>query len=177
MRFIYYASLLGGRLDSEEQIKKERAIEEEELKFLETSFNLEENSLLSDTFNLLNNRIDPLEEMLNIRPYDCREAKIPHEQFLNEIVNKFIDIQHDYVEYIQQIQNIEQHSHQPVNTTKKRIFSFLANSFCLILSKKNLGLYYDNKIKMMRERRHNIMMSLLEGSMPMPYFKASIFYY
>lgn len=171
MRFIYYASLLGGRLDPEDQIKKERAIEEEEMKLLESSFSLEENSLLSDTFNLLNNRIDPLEEILDIRPYDCREAKIPHEQFLNEIVNKFIDIQHDYVEYIQQIQNLDQQSHQAANTPKKRIFSFLANSFCLILSKKNLGLYYDNKIKMMRERRHNIMMSLLEGSMPMPYFK------
>ena len=91
------------------------------------------------------------------------------------MVNKFIDIQHDYVEYIQQIQNLEQQSHgqnsSGQNSSKKHIFSFLANSFCLILSKKNLGLYYDNKIKMMRERRHNIMMSLLEGSMPMPYFK------
>ena len=48
---------------------------------------------------------------------------------------------------------------------------FLNNPFFLTLSKKNLGLYYDNKIKMMRERRNNIMMSLLEGSMPNPYFK------
>lgn len=175
MRYIYYASLIGGRLDSEEQIKKERAIEDEEIKLLESSINMEGDISQSDSLLSLSTRIDPLEEILNIRPYDCREPKIPHEKFLNEIVNKFIDIQQDYVEYIQQIQNLENQSHQSQNSTtpivKKRIFSFLANSFCLVLSKKNLGLYYDNKIKMMRERRHNIMMSLLEGSMPMPYFK------
>lgn len=178
MRFIYYASLIGGRLDPEEQIKNERVIEEEEIKFLESSLSMEGDMAQNDSLLSLSTRIDPLEEILSIRPYDCREPKIPHEQFLNEIVNKFIDIQHDYVEYIQQIQNLENQSHQPQNaatpTVRKNIFSFLANSFCLVLSKKNLGLYYDNKIKMMRERRHNIMMSLLEGSLPMPYFKISL---
>ncbi len=179
MRFIYYASILGGRLDSEEQIMKERAIEEEELKYLKQSFQLEENHL-NDAFSLFNTRADPLEEILNIKSYDCREPKIPHEQFLNEVINKFIDIQHDYVEYIQQIQNLEQqalankgNAHMTFHT-KRHIFSFLSNSFCLILSKKNLGLYYDNKIKMMRERRHNIMMSLVEGLIPMPYFKIRV---
>lgn len=170
MRYIYYASLLGGRLDPEDQIKKEREIEEEETKFLQNSLRLEENQMVNVEAHSMNYRIDPLEDILNIRPHDCREPKIPHEQFLNEIVNKFIDIQHDYVEYIQLIQNMEQQSSSNP-AVKKHIFSFLANPFCLVLSKKNLGLYYDNKIKMMRERRHNIMMSLLEGSMPMPYFK------
>lgn len=170
MRYIYYASLLGGRLDPADQIARERTVEEEELKYLEASFRLEENNLMNDTFSNLHTRLDPLEEILNIRPYDCRDPKIPLEQFLNEVINKFIDIQHDYVEYIQQIQNLEQ-SQQTPQSNKKHIFSFLANPFCLVLAKKNLGLYYDNKIKMMRERRHNIMMSLLEGSMPMPYFK------
>ncbi len=180
MRFIYYASILGGRLDPEEQINKERVMEEEELKYLEQSFQFEENHQLTDPFSSLNTRADPLEEILNIRPYDCREPKIPHEQFLNEVINKFIDIQHDYVEYIQQIQNLEQQalmsktSASAAMHTKRNIFSFLSNSFCLILSKKNLGLYYDNKIKMMRERRHNIMMSLVEGLMPMPYFKIRV---
>ena len=112
MRFIYYASLLGGRLDPESQITLERAIEQEELKYLESSFQLEENHQLNDNFSSLNTRADPLEEMLNIRPCDCREAKIPQEQLLNEVINKFIDIQHDYVEYIQQIQNLESQAHQ-----------------------------------------------------------------
>ncbi len=174
---IYHASILGGRLDQPDQIKKEREIEQEEIKYLQSSFSMEENNLLNDTLNAINTRIDPLEKLLDIRPIDCREPKIPYDQFINEVVNKFIDIQHDYVEYIQQLQNLESqhanthHHHQHHQSSKKYIFSFLSHPFFLVLAKKNLGLYYDNKIKMMRERRHNIVMSIIEGSMPMPYFK------
>lgn len=123
-----------------------------------------------------------------IRAVDCREPKIPYDQFINEVANKYIDIQHDYVEYTKHLQNVETQSHEPTGaaaaatsstssssannrTRKNNIFSFLANPFFLVLAKKNLGLYYDNKIKMMRERRNNIMMSLIEGRMPTPYFK------
>lgn len=112
---------------------------------------------------------------------DCREPKIPYDQFINEVANKYIDIQHDYVEYTKHLQNIEMQRAAPAPGTssksammrmpRKVVFSFLANPFFLVLAKKNLGLYYDNKIKMMRERRNNIMMSLLEGRMPTPYFK------
>ena len=175
-RLIYYASIFGGRLDPVEQIKKEREIELEETKFLEElSFNQEENNIYNDPLHTLSYRTDPLEEVLNIRPIDCREPKIPSDQFLNEIINKFIDIQHDYVEYIQQVQHTQTADHSRLmnssNKNKKHFFSFLANPFILILAKKNLGLYYDNKIKMLRERRSNMLMSLLEGSIPMPYFK------
>ena len=141
-------------------------------------FALEEPNIFNESTSSLNNRLDPLEELLNIRLIDCREPKIPFDQFINEVANKHIDIQHDYVEYIQQMQLQEHRKHLTSRTgtaanihSKKNIFSFLNNPFFLTLSKKNLGLYYDNKIKMMRERRHNIMMSLLEGSIPNPYFK------
>jgi hypothetical protein len=166
---------MGGRLDSPEQIKIERDLELEEIKLIETSSASDENNtIFNDTTNVLNTRLDPLEEALNIRPIDCREPKIPLDQFVNEVANKYIDIQHDYVEYVQHVQNLEQRNYQFARSNsggKKNIFSFLGNPFFLVLSKKNLGLYYDNKIKMMRERRNNIMMSLLEGSMPNPYFK------
>jgi len=175
LRLIYYASVLGGRLDSRDKLKQEREIEQEDLKYLQTSFSLEENNLVNDTLNAINSRMDPLEKALDIRPIDCREPKISYDLFINEVVNKFIDIQHDYVEYIQQLQFLENnnhhHHHQTGSNSKKHIFSFLSHPFFLVLAKKNLGLYYDNKIKMMRERRHNIVMSIIEGSMPMPYFK------
>jgi ubiquitin-protein ligase E3 A len=171
LRLIYYASILGGKLDRPELIKQEKEIEAEEMKLLESQMALEEGSMFADTTNYLNTKLDPLEEILNIHPLDCREPKIPFDQFINEVANKHIDIQHDYVEYVQYIQNLEQRNYQFSKPSKKHIFSFLANPFFLVLSRKNLGLYYDNKIKMMRERRNNIMMSLLEGSMPNPYFK------
>ena len=91
MRFIYYASLIGGRLDPEEQIKNERVIEEEEIKFLESSLSMEGDMAQNDSLLSLSTRIDPLEEILSIRPYDCREPKIPHEQFLNEVRSISID--------------------------------------------------------------------------------------
>jgi ubiquitin-protein ligase E3 A len=187
--------VLGGRLDSDEQIKRERTLESDEVTFFESILAHEEPSIFGEmgssigggggnNTNSLTSRLDPLEEILNVRLIDCREPKIPHDQFINEVANKHIDIQHDYVEYIQQLQLQE---HQRIlngnnaansraiagatQSSKKNIFSFLNNPFFLTLSKKNLGLYYDNKIKMMRERRNNIMMSLLEGSMPNPYFK------
>lgn len=171
LRLIYYASILGGKLDSPDLIKKEREIEAEEMKLLESQMASEEGSMFADTTNYLNTRLDPVEEILKIHPLDCREPKIPFDQFINEVANKHIDIQHDYVEYVQYIQHLEQRNYQFSKPSKKHIFSFLANPFFLVLSRKNLGLYYDNKIKMMRERRNNIMMSLLEGSMPNPYFK------
>ena len=102
MRYIYYASLIGGRLDREEQINKEREIEKEELQYLESSFGLEENNLLNDTFNMLNTRIDPLEDILNIRPYDCREPKIPHDEFLNEVIINFFYVS-SFIDKIQKL--------------------------------------------------------------------------
>ena len=171
-------------MDSEEQIKKERSLESDENKFFESLFALEEPNMSNEgASNLLNNSLDPLEEQLNMRLIDCREPKIPHDQFINEVANKYIDIQHDYVEYIQQLQLQEHQSHHNRSnkpgtsltafgaSSKKNIFSFLNNPFFLTLSKKNIGLFYDNKIKMLRERRSNLLMSFLEGSVPNPYFK------
>jgi ubiquitin-protein ligase E3 A len=171
LRLIFYASILGGRLDPPEQIEKEHKVESGEMAFMQsTQVNEEPSSVLHESTLLFNTKQDPIEELLNLRPIDCREPKISNEQFINEVANKYIDMQHDYVEYIQHMQSLEQRSYQ-FNKNKKQIFSFLSHPFFLMLSKKMLGLYYDNKIKMMRERRNNIMMSLLEGSIPNPYFK------
>jgi ubiquitin-protein ligase E3 A len=178
LRLIYYASILGGRMDPQAQIDREREMERQEIKFFEDTVALEESSgenslFMEGSSPLTAHRTgDPLEELLNTRAIDCREPKIPLEQFVNELANEHIDIQHDYVEYAQLVQYLETAAttvHPPKN--KKHFFSYLAHPFFLVLGKKNLGLYYDNKIKMMRERRNNIMMSLIEGRMPTPYFK------
>ena len=55
--------------------------------------------------NSLTSRLDPLEEILNIRLIDCREPKIPHDQFINEVANKHIDIQ----------SHTERHKHMHIN--------------------------------------------------------------
>ncbi|CAF0831634.1 unnamed protein product [Brachionus calyciflorus] len=169
LRIIYYSSIYGGRLDCDDQIKKERELEE--LENLErTESNREENEMF-DGSSEISYLPDPIEKILNIRTIDCRESKIPSSEFINETVNQFIDVRNDYVEYTKQMQNQELIQQGHKTKTKKTYFSFLSNPFCVTLTKKNLALFYDNKIKMMRERRYNIMMSLLEGRMPTPYFK------
>jgi ubiquitin-protein ligase E3 A len=180
MRLIYYACILGGRMDPVVQIEREREMERNEIQFFEDAAAVEdaaasaENNLFMDGTGgnpLTANRTgDPLEELLNIRAIDCREPKLPLDQFVNELANEHIDIQHDYVEYAQLVQHLEAAASvsgsaaaKAAAASKKHFFSYLAHPFFLVLGKKNLGLYYDNKIKMMRERRNNIMMSLIEG--------------
>lgn len=185
LRLVYFASILGGRLDSPEQIRRERELEEEETRAFEDALADEDMGLFAEAPSGASFFFDPLEQELGVRALDCREPKIPYDQFINEVANKYIDIQHDYVEYTKQLQDIQQRTQRGQSTTTSRssrgqnggptgrgtVFSFLGNPFFLVLAKKNLGLYYDNKIKMMRERRNNIMLSLIEGRMPTPYFK------
>jgi hypothetical protein len=253
LRLIFYASILGGRLDDMEQIRRERDLEQEEIRSFESSSNENGNASYIDSEAIIlrsyMSRVDPLEELLFIRPIDCRQPLLPLDLFKNEVANKYVNIQKDYVEYVQHLQNLNSEmnfAHSTSNssnirlsnsennsnnentsnsrsatnnsggdstrenlnansinnsngnsqslstsvnnrtssgglfgngssTLKKQhyqhIFSFLSHPFFLNLSKKNLGLYYDNKIKMMRERRNNIVMSYLVGTMPSPYFK------
>jgi hypothetical protein len=139
-------------MDSSEQITQERQLERLELERL-TAANVaaghSEHDRISSMFGSLTgggasasssdlntSKADPLEVALNIRPIDCREAKLPAECFVNEVANKFIDIQHDYVEYIQQLQLDEQQAYsfsKSAIKTRTRHFSFLANPFFLIL--------------------------------------------
>ncbi|RNA22112.1 ubiquitin- ligase E3A isoform X1 [Brachionus plicatilis] len=169
IRFIYYASLVGGRVDPEKQIRKEREMEIEDTSSLDR---IDYQGNLYEGSNDLIYLPDPLEEELKIRPIDCREPKIPNNEFVNETLNQFIDVQYDYVEFTKQMKSLESAELDIKSELKKKsYFSFLANPFFVTLGKKNLGLFYDNKIKMMRERRFNIMISLLEGRMPTPYFK------
>jgi ubiquitin-protein ligase E3 A len=163
VRLIYYASILGGCFDDPKIIAKEREIEENESKdYYQPTDN-------DNPLNTTNHKLDPLEDLLNIHPIDCRKPKLESNEFINEVVNDAVDIQHDYVEYkqLQQYTNV----FSAIGARHQKNFSFLAHPYVLTLSKKNLGLYFDNKIRMIRERRQNIMQSLFEGLAPNPYFK------
>jgi ubiquitin-protein ligase E3 A len=188
LRLIYYASILGGRMDPQSQLENERALEQTENAYFENIIAVEIQptsgtiftDIPSSNFLVTSKMIDPLEDLFKVRALDCREPKIPFDEFVNELANEHIDIQHDYVEYAHILQHLEsrQNNNNGANTRslnwtnmKKRVFSYLAHPFFLTLSKKNIGLYYDNKIKMMRERRNHIMLSILEGRSPTPFFK------
>ena len=166
LRILYYACILGGQLDSKIVLNKEREYENEENKYFElqqqqqNTDNEDSQSFLNEQYPQASVKLDPLEELLNIRSIDCRKPLLEFNSFINEAANKYILIQNDYIEYKQQ-QNLPISTLSGAQRTKN--FSFLAHPFFLTLTKKNLGLYYDNKIKMIRERRNNIFLSIFEG--------------
>jgi hypothetical protein len=186
---------LGGNLDDKDLIRKERVEEQEDIRFFKEQN--QQQTTENDPLNEAGTReYDTFEELFNVRALDCRKPKVQFELFINELANKFIHIQHDYIEYVQQQQALSKFvaSHNQASTAshgsqrsvaqilaysnlthiRNKNFSFLSFRFFLTLSKKNLGLYYDNKIRMIRERRNNMVLSALEGVLPMPYIKIRI---
>lgn len=71
LRLIYYASIMGGRLDPFEQISKERALEAEEMRNFEHSLAQEENSWLLENINISAYLYDPLEQELGLFLFLC----------------------------------------------------------------------------------------------------------
>jgi hypothetical protein len=72
LRLVYYASILGGRVDSEEQIRKERALEVEEMGVFEDTLANEENgSIFSENINMTTHMLDPLEKELGTFLAQC----------------------------------------------------------------------------------------------------------
>lgn len=65
LRLVYYASILGGRVDSSEQIARERATEADDLRVFEDALANEDNGLFAETpTDPASYLIDPLEQEL-----------------------------------------------------------------------------------------------------------------
>ncbi len=102
---------------------------------------------------------DPLEVALKIHPLDCRKPVIPWEEFVNEPLSEQIEMDKDYTNY---------------RAESEGKFSFMTHSFLLTTAVKNLGMYYDNRIRMMNERRSSILQSLVHGAPTTPYLRLRI---
>ena len=91
-----------------------------------------------------------MEKLLGINPLDCREPLIPWEDFINEPLSEHIEMDKDYANYKSELDSK---------------FSFMNHPFLLTTTAKNLGMYYENRIRMINERRASLF-SLLHGAMP-----------
>ena len=56
----------------------------------------------------------------------------------------------------------------------KEKFSFLTHPFILSPATKSVGLFFDNRVRMISERRASIFQALFQGSGTHPYLKLSI---
>lgn len=104
-------------------------------------------------------RVDPLETESGVRVSDCRRPLIPFEEFINEPLNDVLEMDKDYTFF-------------KVETENK--FSFMTCPFILNAVTKNLGLYYDNRIRMYSERRITVLYSLVQGQQLNPYLRLKV---
>ncbi|XP_077370571.1 ubiquitin-protein ligase E3A isoform X1 [Festucalex cinctus] len=153
LKIVYYANVLGGDLDMEHN-------EDEDEEPIPESSELTLQELLGEERrNKKGPRVDPLETELGIRTNDCRRPLIPFEEFVNEPLNEVLEMDKDYTFF-------------KVETENK--FSFMTCPFILNAVTKNLGLYYDNRIRMYSERRITVLYSLVQGQQLNPYLRLKV---
>uniref|UniRef100_A0A8C7XGT0 Ubiquitin-protein ligase E3A n=1 Tax=Oryzias sinensis TaxID=183150 RepID=A0A8C7XGT0_9TELE len=153
LKIVYYANVLGGDLDVEHN-------EEEDEEPIPESSELTLQELLGEERrNKKGPRVDPLETELGVRTNDCRRPLIPFEEFINEPLNEVLEMDKDYTFF-------------KVETENK--FSFMTCPFILNAVTKNLGLYYDNRIRMYSERRITVLYSLVQGQQLNPYLRLKV---
>ncbi|XP_043927749.1 ubiquitin-protein ligase E3A [Protopterus annectens] len=153
LKIVYYANVLGGEIDTDhnEDDDEEPIPESSELTLQEL--------LGEERRNKKGPRVDPLETELGVKTIDCRKPLIPFEEFINEPLNEVLEMDKDYTFF-------------KVETENK--FSFMTCPFILNAVTKNLGLYYDNRIRMYSERRITVLYSLVQGQQLNPYLRLKV---
>ncbi|ESO89420.1 hypothetical protein LOTGIDRAFT_218813 [Lottia gigantea] len=155
MKIIYYASIYGGKCDSPDQIEKEKRLEslegEESNEFLQGAVGLEK-----EPYTV---KEDPLGKELSVRASDCRKPLIPFDEFVNDPLNDHIDISTDYAYY---------------RAESDLKFSFVTHNFILTTASKHTSMYFDNRIRMLNERRTSFLQTIIHGAPPMPYLKLNV---
>ena len=156
MKLIYCASVLGGTKDSPETLAAEAALEAE--------MRAHSNELHQRAFGYDKDRstprMDETMKQLSISAIDCAKPLIPFDDFINEPLSDVIEMDRDFMYY---------------KTERADRFSFMTHSFLLTTAAKSSGLFYDNRIRMMEERRMSLVQSIMGGGMmSMPYLKLRI---
>lgn len=153
LKMVYYANVVGGDVDTDHN-------EEEDEEPIPESSELTLQELLGEERrNKKGPRVDPLETELGVKTIDCRKPLIPFEEFINEPLNDVLEMDKDYTFF-------------KVETENK--FSFMTCPFILNAVTKNLGLYYDNRIRMYSERRITVLYSLVQGQQLNPYLRLKV---
>ncbi len=156
MKILYYACILGGSMDPPEISERERILNEES----ETNLHeLLEGAVGYEPKDKSEPKDDPLGKALGLNPLDCRTPLIKWEDFINEPLSDSIKMDKDYTYY---------------KAEDESKFTFMTHSFLLTTPVKNLGMYFDNRIRMVNERRVSLMQSFIHGAPTLPYLRLRI---
>ena len=157
LKILCHASIIGGSTDPP------NVLEEEARQNVEATENLAE--LLQGAVGRgepkekSTVRQDPLEKELGVKAIDCREPAVAFADFVNEPLSDAIEMEKDYTYY-------------RAETEDK--FSFMTHPFLLTTTVKSLGMYFDNRIRMLQERRTSIFQTLVHGAPTTPYLRLPI---
>ena len=153
MKVVYYASLWGGEHDPKELVEEEK----------QTNLNDIQNLSMEGAMGMEHKeqyqfKEDVLGKELAISPINIRKPMIPAEEFVNEPLNDHIDISSDYACY----------------KSEETKFSFMTHNFVLNTASKHLQMYFDNRIRMLHERRTSLLQTFVHGGPPMPYLRLRV---
>lgn len=153
LKIMHYANIIAGDVDTghNEEEDDEAVAESSEITLQEL--------LGEERRNKKGPRVDPLETELGVKTIDCRKPLVSFEDFINEPLNDVLEMDKDYTFF-------------KVETENK--FSFMTCPFILNAVTKNLGLYYDNRIRMYSERRITVLYSLVQGQQLNPYLRLKV---
>lgn len=154
LKILYYASMLGGKMDPPELIEEEKQLAEAD--------SLQEHMQGAFGFEVKDStppKEDPLGQKLKIQAINCREPLVPWEEFVNEPLNDSLELGDDYTNYRLESENK---------------FSFVPYHFILTTASKHTSMYYDNRIRMLHERRAAFVQTLVHGGPPNPFLRVRV---
>ncbi|XP_071088555.1 ubiquitin-protein ligase E3A-like [Haliotis cracherodii] len=156
MKILFYASIYGGKRDSQELLDEEKKTNEAD-DSIQNEFL--QGAVAHEPKEPYQQKEDPLGKELGVNVLDCREPLIPFEEFVNEPLNEHIDISTDYAYY---------------KTDSDLKFSFVTHNFILTTASKYTSMYFDNRIRMLNERRTSFLHTIVHGGPPMPYLRIRV---
>jgi len=167
LKILYYAGIAGGRRDPATVLAAEAALSDHiTLRDL-----LEAESAIDRPFERKDRPshwVDPLARELAVQAIDCREPVVAFEEFVNESLSEAIEMDKDYTHYRAAL--------MPEAAQAASKFSFMLHPFLLTTAVKNLGLFYDNRIRMISERRASVLQNIYDGgqAVSLPYLRLHI---
>lgn len=151
LKVVFYASVLAGETDTGHNEEEVDDTDSEELSLHEL--------MGEERIYRKGPRVDPLETELGVRTIDSIKPLIPYEEFINESLNDVLEMDKDFTFF-------------KVDGESK--FSFQTCPFVLNAISKNLGLYYDSRIRMYGERRLTAFYSMMQGREPTPFLELKV---
>ena len=159
LKILYYASLYGGDRDPKSLLDEEKEMMDSDNHLQHELFGA--SAMGHELKEPRQAKDDPLAKKLDVSHIDCRNPLVPFEDFVNETLNEYINVEVDYKNKLE-------------SEDDQSTFSFANYSFVLTTASKQMILYMDNRIKMYKERRSAIIQTIMHATPPMPFLRIRV---